>query len=534
MYGYERGVFGVSQKLGAGNILYGGEAYHDDGPWVHPDDYRKFNGILTYSQGDEANGFSVTARGYHGEWNSSDQIPASFGATNFFGAINPTDGGNSQRYSLQAEWHRQDENSETRIMAYGFYYDLDLFSDFTYFLTDTNQGDQFEQQDKRWVGGLDARHTHFQPNGLAGTCKTRSVCRSATTGSTTAFIRRRIACAFRQIDSQNGDSILPADTDVDDLTDTQVGFYVENKIQWADKFRSVAALRGDLDYFDVTSLSNPTNSGTAYTSSAQPEVEFDFRPVGKDGILRARWIRFSQQRRARRDADRGADLGGLSQSGDTTARIPALIQTKGAEIGVRTLAVPHLQSTVSLWYLYSESELEQDGDTGGTVASQQPSNRYGVEWANYYTLTKHLAFDFDMADSIARFTSVDADDAAPGSPGGNHVPEAVGLVISSGITLHDWHGFSASLRLRYFGPRDLTSDGIYRSDQTILVNAEAGYQINKTWRISVEALNLLDRHDHDIDYAYVSRVTPTATPTFQDVFHPTEPFQVRVGLTATF
>ena len=67
-----------------------------------------------------------------------------------------------------------------------------------------------------------------------------------------------------------------------------------------------------------------------------------------------------------------------------------------------------------------------------------------------------------------------------------------------------------------------------------MLNAEAGYQINKTWRISVEALNLLDRRDHDIDYAYVSRVTPTAAPTFQNVFHPIEPFQVRVGLTATF
>ena len=109
-----------------------------------------------------------------------------------------------------------------------------------------------------------------------------------------------------------------------------------------------------------------------------------------------------------------------------TAKIPALIQTKGAEIGVRTLIVPKLQSTVSLWYLHSDSELLQDGDTGGTVASQQPSNRYGVEWANYYTLTKHLAFDLDAADSIARFTSVDAADAAPGSPGGTHVPEAVG------------------------------------------------------------------------------------------------------------
>ena len=107
-------------------------------------------------------------------------------------------------------------------------------------------------------------------------------------------------------------------------------------------------------------------------------------------------------------------------------------------------------------------------------------------------------------------------------------------MISSGITLHDWHGFSSSLRLRYFGPRDLTSDGIYQSSQTLLLNAGVGYEINKTWRISVEVLNLLDRRDHDIDYAYESRVTPTGAPTFQDVFHPVEPIQVRAGLTARF
>jgi outer membrane receptor protein involved in Fe transport len=220
--------------------------------------------------------------------------------------------------------------------------------------------------------------------------------------------------------------------------------------------------------------------------------------------------------------------------GGPTARIPALIQTRGAEIGVRTLVVSKLQSTVSLWYLHSDSELMQSGDTGGTVASPQPSDRYGIEWANFYTLTKHLSLDLDVADSIARFTSADAEDAAPGGPGGNHVPEAAGVVISSGITLHDFHGFSASLRLRYFGPRDLTSDGLYQSSETILLNAEAGYQINKTWRISAEVLNLLDRRDHDIDYAYESRVTPTAQTTFQSVFHPVEPLQVRVGLTARF
>ena len=169
-YTYGRAVFGASQKLGSGNLLYGAEEYYYDGPWTHPDAYNKINGLLTYSQGDDTNGASITARAYHGKWNSSDQIPvtaqvnptpSSPYGVGYFGTLNPTDGGHSQRYSLQGEWHHQGANSESRIAAYVFYYDIDLFSDFTYYLVDHNRGDQFEQQDRRWVGGFDAHHTVF-------------------------------------------------------------------------------------------------------------------------------------------------------------------------------------------------------------------------------------------------------------------------------------------------------------------------------------------------------------------------------------
>src|SRR5208282_811947 len=163
MYGYGRAVFGVSRKLGKGSLLYGGEAYHDNGPWTtHEDNFYKYNGLLTYSQSGDDKGFSITARAYRGTWHSSDQIPVdAIPLVGYFGALNPTDGGESQRYSFQGEWHRQDANSETKITAYGFYYDLNLFSDFTYFLDDPIKGDQFEQQDRRWVAGFDAAHTIF-------------------------------------------------------------------------------------------------------------------------------------------------------------------------------------------------------------------------------------------------------------------------------------------------------------------------------------------------------------------------------------
>jgi len=546
MYGYGRAVFGASQKLGLGSLLYGGEAYYDNGPWTHPDAYAKFNGLVTYSQGEDVDGFSITARGYHGKWHSSDQIPVSaVPLVGLYGTLDPTDGGHSQRYSLQSEWHRQDAHSVSKVVAYGFYYDMDLFSNFTYYLVDPIRGDQFEQKDRRWVAGLDARHTIFSR--WFG----RKVENTFGLQVRNDWINNGLYATENRVRMDKTDyntddpvpPILPATRERDRFTDTLVGFYAENRVQWAEKFRSVIALRGDLEYFDVTSLAysasvNAANSGTASKFLPSPKASLIFGPWSNTEFYLQGGFSFHSN--DGRGATQTVEPISVDNPYPNTpcAKIPALIPTKGGEIGVRTVAIPHLQSTLSLWYLHSASELQQSGDTGGTSASKQPSNRYGVEWANFYTPLEHLAFDFDFADSRALFTEIDEDDAAPNSPGGKRVPEAVGVVISSGITLHDYRGFSSSLRLRYFGARDLTSDGIFRSHATASLNAEVGYQINKRWRVSSEFLNLLDRSDSDIDYAYASRVipgitsggTPIGPSVFTRVAHPVEPFQVRFGL----
>jgi len=468
-YGNGRLVFGISQKLGAGSLLYGGEAYHDDGPWTHPDNYYKYNGLLTYSQGGDANGFSITARGYHGQWHSSDQIVANaVPLVGFFGTLNPTDGGHSQRYSLQAEWHRQGTNSASRIVAYGFYYDLDLFSDFTYYLTDINRGDQFEQHDRRWVAGLDARHSIFS-EWFGRRVENTFGLQVRNDWIHNGLYQDENRVRVDKTDSSTGNT-LPATTQADRLTDTQPGFYAENKIQWTSKFRSVAALRGDLDRFGVTSLVTAANSGTASKFLPSPKLSLIFGPWANTEFYAQGGFSFHSND-GRGTTQTVEPVSGENPYPNTPATpIPPLIPTKGGEVGVRTAALPHLQSTLSLWYLHSASELQQSGDTGGTTASRQPSQRYGVEWANYYTTVKNLAIDFDLANSKALFTTIDEDDAAPDSPGGKRVPEAVGLVISSGITVPDLKGLLASLRLRYFGPRDLTSDGIYRSQATALLN----------------------------------------------------------------
>ena len=446
-----------------------------------------------------------------------------------YGSLNPTNGGHSQRYSLQGEWHREGSRSRTKVSAYGFFYDLDLFSDFTYFLVDPRRGDQFEQKDRRWVAGLSALQAlkgrlfgHAMENtfGLQ--------VRNDWIGNGLFQTENRVQLG--KINATSGNP-LPAITKRDRLLDTQVGFYTENRIQWAERFRSVVGMRGDAQVFGVTSLITPANSGSAVKVLPSPKAGLIFGPwFGTEFYAQAGFSFHSNDGRGTTQTVEPVS-GENPNPGTASTPIPSLIPTKGGEFGLRTTAVAHLQSTVSVWYLHSDSELQQSGDTGGTVASQEPSERYGVEWANYYTPLQYLSLDFDLASSKALFTETDTEGAAPGSGGGRRVPEAVGAVISSGLTVHDLHGFTSSLRLRYFGPRDLTSDGLYRSQSTALLNAEIGYRFRDKWRFSAELLNLLNRRDHDIDYAYASQITPTATPVFTNVFHPVEPFQVRVALT---
>lgn len=511
---YGRVMYAASPKVGAGNLLYAGEYMHNDGPWKKSDNYNKFNGQLTYSQGDDANGFSLTARAYHGDWDSSDQVAESAVATGlvpFFGSLDSTTGGDSQRYSLQGEWHRSDAQSATKVMAYTFYYDLDLFSDFTYFLNNPVQGDQFEQTDRRWTSGLDARHTLFGQLG------------GRDMENTFGLQFRNDAIRNGLYDTQG--RVRYSTTRADDILETSLGAFWENKVQWTEKVRSVVGMRGDVYRFDVDSTL-PANSDTRYDGIASPKGTLVFGPWQKTEVYVQGGLGFHS------NDGRGATTTIDPASLTPVQRADPLVQTYGAEIGVRTLVVDGLQSTLSFWWLDMDSELVFVGDAGTTEPSR-PSRRYGVEWANFYNLTKHWTIDADFSLSHAAFRDHEIDPGT-GLPVGQHIPGAIESVISAGLTYRADNGFFGGVRLRYFGPRPLIEDNSVRSDSTLIVNAQAGYHFNKTWTATVEVLNLLNRKDHDIDYYYESQTTPGGVPNTEVHFHPVEPIQVRAALTARF
>jgi hypothetical protein len=186
--GWGRVLAAASPRVGQGHLLFALDANHNDGPWDRPDDYRRVNAVVRYSRGDVLSGLSLTAMGYHASWSSTDQVPEraiEAGTIGRFGNIDPTDGGRTSRYSLAFDAQRAGANSVLRTTAYAFRYDLSLFSNFTYFLDDPLNGDQFQQVDSRFVAG--GRITYKRQDDWAGTRRhTRLVSSSATTTSGTS------------------------------------------------------------------------------------------------------------------------------------------------------------------------------------------------------------------------------------------------------------------------------------------------------------------------------------------------------------
>ncbi len=516
-WNYERALLADSTKCGLGNLMGALEIVHTDGPWDVPENFVKYNGMLTYSQGDASQGFSATAMGYHGTWNATNQVPEraiAEGLIDRFGNLSPTDGGLTDRYTLSAEYHQADEHSATKILGYSYYYKMGLWNDFTFFLDDPVNGDQFEQKDTRWVKGVRASRTWFG-----------NWCGMAMENTAGLDIRNDV---IHDGLVHTKDRMVLYTVRDDDVVETDVAPYLENKIQWQPWFRTVAGLRFDFINFDnknnftyFAKGPNPADSGDRFDYTPEPKLSLIFGPWAKTEFYLNGGLGFHT------DDARGVNTTQDPKDGSLVQRALPIAQTQGAEVGVRTLAIPNLQSTLTFWALRLQSELVWDGDAGTTVASPDPDLRKGVEWANYYTPTKWLTIDADFATSTAHFLN--------NPVGGSYVPEAARMVIAAGVTVHDVCGWSSSLRWRYFGPRYLTQDGSVLSPSTSLLYYRLSYKFNNKWSVDGDIFNLLDTKAPDISYYYATRLPGEPAAGINDLtLHAAEPRTFRVALTYRF
>ncbi len=506
--GYARTLLADSPEFGRGSLLYALELLHNDGPFVHPDDYRKINAVLRYSEGYANNGFSVSAMAYHGSWSATDQIPqralADGALASRFDAIDPSDGGSARRLSLSGVWRRSDSDEASKVSAYLIRNQLDLYSNFTYFLDDPVNGDQFSQPDRRVTGGANASHSWHSHVGGRNT--------DVTVGA-----QLQLDNIFNSLNQTRARTLL-ATTRSDHIVEDSVGLYIDTSTRWSSALRSNAGLRFDHYRFDVRS-DRIENSGQSSAQLASPSLSLIFGPWAATELYVNGGTGFHSN-----DA-RGTSISVDPRSGAAQDKVAGLVRSRGFELGVRSEAIPTLRSALSLYRLDFDSELTFVGDAGSTEAGR-PSRRVGFEWSNAWRAAKWLTVDADAAYAHAR-----SRDAAPS---GNFIAGAVEGVAQLGVTLDRLGPWSGALHLRYFGPRPLVEDNSVRSHASLTLNGQLGYALSPTLRIELEGFNLSNRRDSTIDYYYLSRLANEATALADVHFHPLEARSLRLTVSKHF
>lgn len=484
-YGQARFLLAESPTIGKNmHLLYALEYAHEDNTARDPDNYRKYNALVRLSRQVGDAFFDITAQGYQAKWMSSDQIPlraVQRGDISRFGQIDPTDAGRTHRYVLSSDYARSSERSSTQVSAYAVDYGLRLFSDFTYFLNDPVNRDQFEQTDQRLVLGLNASHTIH----------------TATVGDYTIGYQMRndniTPVALYSTAAQN----VLGTTRIDRIVETSNALYLQTDRHLTKNFRMTAGIRADIYRFNVRDL-RPENSGTitagminpklalAYTASPKTELYADFGTGFHSNDARGVSERVDPGTGSTTDPGTGQIVQGATP----------LVRAVGSELGARLSFNQRLRSTVSLWNLQLGSELIFQGDAG-TTSPGRPSHRSGIELANFWSPTPGTTFDLDYSTSAAKFTNID--------PVGQHIPGSVKDVLTFGVT-QDTSKTFGSIRLRYFGPRPLIEDASVSSNPTTTISLQVGVKPAKGTKLQFDVFNLLDTKASDIDYYYNSSI----------------------------
>lgn len=502
--GHRRAVGGGSMPAGNGTLTAAAEFAAYDGPFQLPEDFDRTNVFLRYHEATADRTLTLTAMGYDAAWSATDQIPAraiAAGTLDRFGTIDPTNGGASSRFALTfaGEWQRP--GGTTRLNLHAVAYELSLYSNFTYFLDDPVNGDQFEQADDRVIFGGSWSY-EWQTD-------------------TTRFTSRHTFGLQTQLDLIDGVGLYRTTARQrretvrrDAVNEGNLGGYWENETRWTDRFRTVGGVRIDAFDFDVTS-DLAANSGRRDDATVSPKLAVVYE-LGRDSELYAgAGLGFHSN-----DA-RGTTVTVDPATGEPATAVDPLARSRGLELGWRTAAWPGLVSTIAVFHLENDSELVFVGDAGGTEAAGA-SRRHGIEWTNFYQPVPWFSLEADLALTHARFEN---------APGADRIPGTIDRVFSGGVRIGRAQGWFAETRLRHFGPRVLIEDGTVSGKASSLVSTRLGWR-GTAWEFTCDVLNVFDRADNDIEYYYTSRLPGEPAAGIDDVhLHPTEPLAFRFTAT---
>jgi outer membrane receptor protein involved in Fe transport len=467
----------ASPKFDSAKATFAAEIGRSNGPFDHPDAWDKYKlwNKVTVPFG-AASSVTVGEMSYAGNWNGSGQIPARAveqGLVGRFGAIDPSEGGNTARHQVFAALRlRPTETSELRISTYLATYRFNLFSNFTLFLDDPLNGDEIEQIDRRVIYGGKVSYRivhHLGP-----------VSFDTTVGGE---VRNDDIHAELWHTSQRQQlSVLRSD----DVHESFLAAFINEEITPVHWLRLNLGGRADLVSFAVDSALAHGGVGAAHQWS--PKTSLIVTPVDAPKATLDLYVNYGH-------GFHSNDVRGFFAQPSVTP----LTRAKGEEIGTRARLWGRWDLAAALWQLDLDNETVWDGDNGTTAVSGATTRR-GVEFETRYEITPWLAADVDLTYTRSQFSK--------DNENGGGLALAPKTTWAGGLSARHALGpgvARAGLRFFGIGDRPATDDGALVAPGFTEVDLHLGYRY-RWFDVAFDVENLLDQAFRSAQFATTSRL----------------------------
>lgn len=448
--------------------------------------FGKYNGKIS----DKTN-LKLTASHFTSKWNHSGQIPdraVADGSISFFGAIDNTEGGQTSRTNLNAEVLTNTRNGGF-IKNQFFYtnYNFELYSNFTFFLEDSINGDQIRQKEGRNIFGYNGSYT--LPTSFLGK-------KAETT----------IGVQYRQDLTKNTElsHTLNRTTVIDpiklgDIAEANAGFYFDEDIHLSTQWHLNVGVR--YDYFKNRYLDKLDNNkkGTSENGAFFPKINAYYTPNNHFQFY--------------------FNTGRGFHSNDTRVVVPQngkeiLPAAYGSDLGMNWKPTPRLLINSALWYLWLAQEFVYVGDAG-VVEPSGKTQRMGIDVSARYQLTNQLFADFD-----ANLTQPRAIGEAKGA---DYLPLAPIFTSIGGLSLYNKTGFNGSLRYRYMANRPANEDNTIVAKGYFITDLQLNYT-KKKYSFGLSIYNLFNQKWKETQFATESRLKNEVNPVNEIHFTAGSPF----------
>jgi len=470
----------------------------------NPQRFRRLNVIGKYHSHITPNThLTLTGTTFWSKWNHSGQIPdraVESGLTGFFGSVDPTEGGETSRTNANLQLVTvTPRNHIIKNQLFYSNYNFELYSNFTFFLRDSVNGDQIRQKEHRNLFGY---------NGSYST--QNNVGRSRWTTTLGAQYRQDLTNGTELSHTLNRTITLKRDK-FGDVNELNASLYADELIQVSDKFTVNAGVRYDFFRSQYTDrLQQPTGTRHATQGIISPKLNVYYTANPRIQVYLNTGKGFHSN-----DARVVVPQGGsLRRTGQI---LPA---GYGSDLGIVIKPTPKLLINAAAWYLWLQQEFVYVGDEG-VIEPSGRSRRQGIDLSVRYQLTKSLYADLDLNTAKPRALDAEA--------GQNYLPLAPTFTSTGGLSLQSPSGFSGSLRYRYIADRPANEDNSIVATGYFVNDLQLNYG-KRAYTLGLSVQNLFNVRWKETQFATESRLKGEAQPVDEIHFTPGTPFFARLSL----